>query len=254
MARVHAVLFDIDGTLLDSNDAQAHAWLDSLRGHGRSVAFERVRSKIGMGAARLLFDLTGIEHTSVEGHSIAERRTAILKSYYLPDVGPFHGARMLVDRLRSRGLVCAALSPSASAGAVLDLLRAAGVADLIDVVVSSDDADPEENLVRSALERIGVPPQEAILVGDTPFDIEAGRRAGVGVVALRCGGGFSDHELAGAIAIYDDPAALSARLDNSPFAFDYTTPVPSSPSSSSRESEPPSSPHRDHVGTRRVAV
>src|SRR6478609_6346855 len=117
MARIRAVLFDIDGTLLDSNDAHAHAWLDSLRGHGRNVPFEKVLAHIG------------IDHESVEGLSIAERRSVIFKAHYLPDLGPFHGARVLVDRLRSRGLVCAAVS-SASADDIADLLRAAGVADL----------------------------------------------------------------------------------------------------------------------------
>jgi phosphoglycolate phosphatase-like HAD superfamily hydrolase len=241
MPRIRAVLFDIDGTLLDSNDAQAHAWLDSLRGHGRSVPFERVRSKIGMGADKLLADLAGVDHESIEGRSIEERRTAILKAYYLPDVGPFHGARMLVDRLRSRGLVCAAVS-SAPSEDILDLLRTAGVADLMDVVVSGDDVDrtkPDADLVASALERIGVAPQEALMIGDTPYDIEAGRRSGVGVVALRCGGGWTDRDLAGAVAIYDDPEALSSRLDSSPLALDH-------------QSDPPPSPLK--VGARRIAI
>lgn len=221
MARIRAVLFDIDGTLLDSNDAHAHAWLDSLRGHGRNVPFERVRSKIGMGGDKLLAEVAGIEHDSVEGRSIDERRTMILKAHYLPDVGPCHGARVLVDRLRSRGLVCVAVS-SSTAEDIQDLLRAAGVADLMDSVVSADDADrskPDPDLVEVALQRVGVAPAEAMMIGDTPYDVEAGARAGVAVVALRCGG-WSDRDLRGAVAIYDDPADLSAHLDRSPLALD----------------------------------
>lgn len=241
MARIRAVLFDIDGTLLDSNDAHAHAWLDSLRGHGRNVPFELVRSKIGMGGDKLLAEIAGIDHESVEGTSISERRSIIFKAHYLPDLGPFHGARVLVDRLRSRGLVCAAVSSSAAED-IADLLRAAGVADLIDVVISADDADrskPDPDLIEIALDRIGVMPQEALMIGDTPYDIAAGERAGVPVVALRCGGGWTDRDLAGAIAIYDDPADLSSQLDRSPLALD-------------RESDPP--PTLTKVRSRRIAV
>jgi phosphoglycolate phosphatase-like HAD superfamily hydrolase len=241
MARIRAVLFDIDGTLLDSNDAHAHAWLDSLHGHGRSVPFEHVRSKIGMGGDKLLPAVTGIEHDSVEGKSIIDRRAAVFKALYLPDLGPFHGARMLVDRLRSRGLVCGAVS-SASSEEILDLLRAAGVADLMDVVVCAgdvEDSKPDPDLVDAALDRIGVGGSEALMIGDTPYDIEAGRRAGVSVVALRCGGGWTDRDLADAVAIYDDPAELSAKLDSSPLALD-------------RDSDPP--PARMKLGSRRVAM
>ncbi|MBX3216311.1 MAG: HAD family hydrolase [Labilithrix sp.] len=241
MARIRAVLFDIDGTLLDSNDAHAQAWLDSLRGHGRNVPFELVRSKIGMGADKLLAELVAVDHESVEGKSIRDRRARIFTAQYLPDLGPFHGARVLVDRLRSRGLVCAAVS-SASAEDIAPLLRAAGVADLIDVVVSADDADrskPDPDLVEIALDRIELTPGEALMIGDTPYDIAAGERAGVPVVALRCGGGWSDADLAGAIAIYDDPADLSSQLDRSPLALD-------------RESNPPSA--RRTMRARRIAV
>ncbi len=229
MARIRAVLFDIDGTLLDSNDAHAHAWLDSLRGHGKNVPFDHVRSKIGMGGDKLLPAVAGIDADSIEGRSIAERRGVIFRAHYLPDLGPFHGARVLVDRLRSRGLMVAAVS-SASSKDLADLLRAAGVADLMDVVISADDADrskPDADLVEVALDRTGVTDSEALMIGDTPFDIEAGARAGVPVMAFRCGGGWTDEDLAGAIALYDGPADLSSQLDRSPLALD-------------RESDPPS--------------
>jgi HAD superfamily hydrolase (TIGR01509 family) len=240
MERIRAVLFDVDGTLLDSNDAHAHAWLDSLRGHGRNVPYELLRSKIGMGGDKLLGEVAGIDPDSVEGRSIQERRAMILKAHYLPDLGPFHGARVLVDRLRSRGLCCAAVS-SSSAEDLQDLLRAAGVADLMDLVVSADDVDRSKfdvDLVKIALDRIGVAPAQAIMIGDTPYDIQAGAPAGVPVIALRRGG-RSDRNLRGAIAIYDDPADLSSQLDRSPIALH-------------RESDPPSTPMK--VRARRVAL
>lgn len=241
MTRIRAVLFDIDGTLLDSNDAHAHAWLDSLRGHGRTVSFELVRSKIGMSADKLLAEVADVDLDAAAGRAISERRSVIFKSHYLPDLGPFHGARVLVDRLRSRGLVCAAVT-SASSEEIADLLRAAGVADLIDVVVSTDDADRDEAgpaLAEIALDRIGVTPTEALMIGDTPYDIAAGKRAGAPVVALRCGGIWTDRDLAGAVSIYDNPADLSSQLDRSPLALD-------------RESDPP--PTFMKTSARRVAV
>jgi HAD superfamily hydrolase (TIGR01509 family) len=229
--RIRAVLFDIDGTLLDSNDAHAHAWLDSLRGHGRNVPYDHVRSRIGMGGDKLLREVADIDHDSLLGQSITDRRSLILKAHYLPDVGPFHGARVLVDRLRSRGLICAVVS-SATKEDIAELLRVAGVADLIDTVISADDADrskPDPDLVQVALERIGVSPAEAIMIGDTPYDIEAADRAGVSVIALRCGGGFTDRDFKGAVAIFDDPADLSSNLDDSPLALDRASDPPPAP-------------------------
>lgn len=217
MTRVRAVLFDIDGTLLDSNDAHAHAWLDALRGHGKNVPFDLVRSKIGMGGDKLLRDVAGIDHESVEGRLIVERRAALLKGHYLADLGPFTGARVLVDRLRSRGLTCAVVTSSAAADAA-DLLRETGAADLMEHVISADDADkskPDPDLVEVALERVSVSADEAILIGDTPYDVEAARRAGVAVIAFRCGG-WKDKDLEGAVAIYDGPADLASHLDTSP--------------------------------------
>lgn len=240
MARIRAVLFDIDGTLLESNDAHAHAWVEALRGHGHEVPFDMVRSKIGMGGDKLLADVARIDQESELGKAVTSVRAEILKARYLADLGPFHGARMLVDMLQSRGLLCVAVS-SASADDIADLLRAAGVADLMDDIICADDADrskPDPDLVRIAIDRLGVEPDEAVMLGDTPYDIEAAHKCGVSTIALRCGGWWTDEALRGAIAIFDDPADLAARLDKSPLALD-------------RESMPPPSPMK--VRTRRVA-
>lgn len=230
MARIRAVLFDIDGTLLESNDAHAHSWVEALRGHGRDVPFDRVRSKIGMGGDKLLAELH-IDDEGVLGKAIQRSRANIMKSSYLPDLGPFHGSRMLVDMLRSRGLACVAVS-SATEADVSDLLRAAGVADLMHDVVCADDVEaskPDPDIVQAALDRLEILSDEAVMLGDTPYDIEAARRARVVAIALRCGGFWTDDDLAGAIAIFDDPADLAAHLDRSPLALDCDSLPPPSP-------------------------
>jgi len=229
MAQVRAVLFDIDGTLLDSNDAHAHAWLDALRGHGTDVPLELLRSKIGMGGDKLLMDVAGIDHVSVEGRILIERRTAVFKAHYLPDLGPTPGARALVERLRSRGLACCVVT-SAGGSELADLLREASVANLFEHTITSDDAEhskPDPDLVKAALEKLGVGPREAVMIGDTPYDIAAAARAGVSTIAMRSGG-WKDRDLDGAIAIYDHPADLLARIEQSPLALGVDDAMPSS--------------------------
>jgi len=228
MARIRAVLFDIDGTLLDSNDAHAHAWLDALRGHGKDVPFDLVRSKIGMGGDKLLMEVAGIDDQSLEGRLLGERRIAVFKAHYLPDLGPTPGARSLVERLRSRGLARAIVT-SAKGDELADLMRQAAVANLFDVLITSDDAEsskPDPDLVTVALQKLGVGPREAVMIGDTPYDIVAAARAGVSTIALRCGG-WKDRDLDGAIAIYDSPADLIARIDQSPLALGVEDAMPS---------------------------
>jgi HAD superfamily hydrolase (TIGR01509 family) len=229
MARVRAVLFDVDGTLLDSNDAHARSWLDALRGHGKDVPLDLVRSKIGMGGDKLLMQLAGIDSESVEGKLVAEHRKALFKGYYLPDLGPLPGARQLVERLKARGFVCAVVT-SSSAAELADLLRAAAVANQFEVMITSDDADkskPDPDLVEVALARLGVGPREAVLIGDTPYDIASAARAGVSTIALRSGG-WKDRDLQDAIAIYDHPADLVSRLTESPLALGVDDVMPSS--------------------------
>lgn len=219
MSRIRAVLFDVDGTLLDSNDAHAHAWLDALRGHGVNVPFELVRSWIGSGGDALLREVAGQDRESPLGRAIAAHRTAIFKAHYLADLGPLPGARVLVDRVRSRGLACAAVS-SADHAELADLLREAAVADLVDVIVAGDDAERTgvaPDLLAVALERLGVVASEAVMIGDTPYDVAAAERAGVACIAFRSGG-WRDRDLEGAIALYDGPADLASQLDDSVLA------------------------------------
>ncbi|AKF03037.1 hydrolase, haloacid dehalogenase-like family [Sandaracinus amylolyticus] len=213
------MLLDVDGTLLDSNDAHARSWVDVLRSEGFDVAFERVRRLIGKGGDKLVPELTGIDPESERYHAISERRAERFLEHYLPSLRPFPGVRALVERLRRQGLALV-VATSSRAKEADALLEAAGVADLLARRTSSDDADeskPDPDIVQAALRRAKLAPSEAILIGDTPYDLEAAARAGVAMIALRCGG-WDDASLAGAIAIYDDPADLLAGYERSPLA------------------------------------
>jgi HAD superfamily hydrolase (TIGR01509 family) len=194
-----------------------------------------VRSKIGMGGDKLLMELAGIDIDSVEGKLLSERRVALFKAYYLPDLGPTPGARALVERLRSRGFKTVVVT-SATADEIADLTREAAVAGLFDQIVTSDDADaskPDPDLVQAALEKLGVGPREAVMIGDTPYDITSAARAGVSTIALRSGG-WKDRDLASAIAIYDHPADLMSHLDASPLVMGVDDEMPSVPASVGR--------------------
>ncbi|HYH82293.1 MAG TPA: HAD family hydrolase [Longimicrobium sp.] len=218
MTRPRAVILDVDGTLIDTNDAHAHAWVDVCHEFGYEVAFGHVRRMIGMGGDRVLPSLTGVDEESETGERINARRGEIFREKYLPSCQPFPRARELLERFRDEGLELV-VATSASKGDMGALLKAAGVADLVDAKTSSADAEsskPAPDIVQAALANAGCEPSEAVMLGDTPYDVEASGRAGVRCVALRCGG-WDDDALSAAVAIYQDPADLLARYDQLPF-------------------------------------
>jgi phosphoglycolate phosphatase-like HAD superfamily hydrolase len=211
------IIFDIDGTLVDSNDAHAHAWVDALAEAGHDVAFARVRPLIGMGGDKVLPELVSLDEDSPEGSRIARRRGEIFRSRYFPVVRGLPGAQALVAHLRREGHALAVAS-SAREEELEGLLRCAGVDRLISLRSSSSDADdskPDPDVIHAALRQLGRDASEAIMIGDTPYDIEAARRAGVDAIAFRSGG-WSDADLSGAIAIYDGPAHLRREYERSP--------------------------------------
>jgi HAD superfamily hydrolase (TIGR01509 family) len=216
---VKAVLFDVDGTLVDSNDAHAHAWVRAFSEHGIDVAFADVRRAIGMGGDKLMPHVSDITEDSALGRKIAERRKQIFKNDCLPSLRPLRAADQLVAAVKAKGLTAVAAS-SAKKEELQPLLDIAGAGELMDGATSSDDAEeskPDPDIIHAALSRAGVDAQSAIMIGDTPYDIEAAERAGVKTIAFRTGG-WNDHDLAGAIAIYDGPWDLLQRLDESPLS------------------------------------
>lgn len=220
-ARDHyrGVLLDIDGTLVDSNDAHAAAWAEVLSEAGFDVSFDAVRPLIGMGGDQLLPRVTDLDPESPEGKRVAAERGRRFLKTYLPQVRPLPGARDLVLRLLDEGYR-AVIATSARENEMHALLEVAGIGDLDLPTTSADDAaesKPEPDIIHAALRKVGCHPSEALLLGDTPYDLEACRKAGVAAVAVRSGG-FSDEALMHAVAVYDDPADVLRHLEQSPFA------------------------------------
>jgi phosphoglycolate phosphatase-like HAD superfamily hydrolase len=211
------VIFDVDGTLIDSNDAHAYAWLRAFRELGRDIGFADVRPLIGMGGDKILPQLLGVSDESELGQRVSRRRAEIFASDYLPELRPFPRVRELAVRLRDGGARLAVAS-SAQPNELQPLLKLAEIEDLIEVHSSSGDAEnskPDPDIIHAALGRLRLPPAQAFMVGDTPYDVAAARKAEVRTIAFRCGG-RDDRELAGALAIYDDPAELLEQLSESP--------------------------------------
>jgi phosphoglycolate phosphatase-like HAD superfamily hydrolase len=209
MAHDRGVILDVDGTLIDSNDAHARAWSEAGERLGHEIPFERVRPLIGMGGDRVLPIVAGVEEESEAGQELSAVRRDIFKRRYLPELRAFPGVRRLVERLRDDGFDIVVAS-SASADDLESLLEVAGVLDLVRSATSADDADeskPSPDIVEEAIGRANVARNQLIMLGDTPYDVEAARRARVPLVAVRCGG-WDTEELEGAAAVFDDPADL----------------------------------------------
>ena len=217
--RLAGVLLDVDGTLIDSNDAHARSWSEALREFGRDVPADVVRPLIGMGGDKLLPRLLGVDAESDVGKAFSERRAEIFREQYVPHLRQTSGAADLIRRFRDEGLRLI-IATSAREEELNAMLEQVGLEDLIEQKTSADDAEsskPDPDIVQVALRKSRLTPETAFLLGDTPYDIEAARRAKVGTVALRSGG-WSSEALAGAVAIYDDPADLLRQFTSSPFS------------------------------------
>ena len=219
MGAIRAVIFDVDGTLVDSNDGHARAWVDALAEAGYQVPFARIRPLIGMGGDKVLPLVAGLSSDDPKGKRIAERRDAIFAERYLPQVRPLPGAHDLLRRLYTEGFRLAVAS-SSKKDLLERLLKIVGAEDVFEVTTSSDDVDsskPDPDVVHVALERLREPAADVVMIGDTPYDIEAAGRARVRAIAFRSGG-WKDSDLRDAIGIYDGPLDLLQHFDASVLA------------------------------------
>ncbi len=211
------MLFDIDGTLIDSNGAHALAWSRAARDAGYDRPPRFFRPLIGMGSDRIVPliapDLTA---DASPGADIARRRGEIFEAEYLRWLLPTPGARALVEHFFKRDIPCV-IATSAQKNELDALLDIARIKPYFTEATTSEDAEnakPAPGIIVAALQKAGVAAERAVFIGDTPYDVEAGTAAGVRVVALRCGG-WDDEGLRGASEIYDDPSDLLGRLDDS---------------------------------------
>jgi HAD superfamily hydrolase (TIGR01509 family) len=216
---VRAVILDVDGTLVDSNDAHARAWVRALKEGGHDVPYERVRPLMGMGGDKVIPLLTGLNPHEAAGELIADRRRRFFAADYLPLLNPQPGAHSLLLMLREQG-IRRVVASSAEEGELGALLHVAGADDLVEHAVSKDEAGrskPDPDAVHAALAHLGLSADEVVMIGDTPYDIEAAGRLNVATIAFRCGG-WSSQDLADALAVYDDPQDLLDDYDASVFA------------------------------------
>lgn len=209
---VKAVIFDIDGTLVDSVDLHARAWQEALLKYGHDVAFEDVRLQIGKGGDQLLPVFLTPAQQKDYGERLEEDRSEIWKSKYMHLVRPFPRVRELVQRILDDGEQVAVAS-SAKENEVEFYERLAHIDDLIQKETSSDDAKrskPYPDIFQAAMAKLhGVSEAEAVVIGDSPYDAQAAGKIGVRSIGV-LSGGFPEEQLraAGYIEIYDDCADL----------------------------------------------
>jgi len=214
---IKAVIFDIDGTLVDSVDLHAQAWKEAFKQFGKDVPYQQVRHQIGKGGDQLMPVFFSREELEEFGEEMEEYRGKIYKRDYLPRVRAFPGVRELFIKIKEDGKRIA-LASSAKEEELKVYKKIAQIEDLVEEETSADDADrskPHPDIFKAALEQLkDVSVNEAVVVGDTPYDAEAAGKLRLRTIGVRCGG-FPEEELlaAGAIAIYDDPSDLLARYD-----------------------------------------
>ncbi|HEU4699011.1 MAG TPA: HAD-IA family hydrolase [Gemmatimonadales bacterium] len=215
-----ALILDIDGTLVDTNRHHLAAWEEAFRRHGYRVARDRIRVEIGKGGDQLVPAILGCEADARDGDALrAEEKALFLATARSEPLALFPGVRELVAALRARGLRLALATSSGreQIDATFESARATDVVEAMDVVVTKDDAaasKPAPDTVTSAVRKLGLTPAQCAMVGDTPWDAEACRGAGVVCLGVRSGGNDARTLLAaGARAVWPDAAALHRELD-----------------------------------------
>jgi beta-phosphoglucomutase-like phosphatase (HAD superfamily) len=216
---IRAVIFDLDGTLVDSNELHVLAWQETFRHFGKEIPLERLREQIGKGGDQYLPVFLNEQEMREFGAQADEYRGEIFKKKYLSQVRPFPKVRELFERVRAEGRKIA-LASSGKEDEVRHYEKIAEIEGLVDCMTTADQvaqSKPKADVFIAALRILGVLPGEAIAMGDTPYDVAAAKKIELPVIGLLCGG-FPEQALRdeGAVAIFRDPADLLERYYQSP--------------------------------------
>lgn len=216
LSSVLAFIFDIDGTLVDSNELHVDSWDRAFRRFGKQFPREQLHAQIGKGSDQYLPEFLTPEEIKSFGKALDEYRSELFRKEYLPKVRPFPKVYELFQRIHNdnKRIVLASSGKKADTEYYVDLLK---IGDLIDGCVSGDDADsskPAPDIFVASLKKLALSPAHAVTVGDTRFDIEAAGKAGLKTIAFLCGGTTeSVLREAGAIDVYRDPADFLVHYD-----------------------------------------
>lgn len=219
---IKAVIFDVDGTLVDSNRLHVEAWQEAFRCHGKEIGYRELHEQMGKGGDQLMPVFCSPEELEEFGSELEKRRTELFTRDYLPRVRPFPKVRELFERIKAEGLHIA-LASSAKEEEVKQHKKSLRIEDLLETATSADQADrskPHPDIFQAALAGIkGVAPEQAVVIGDTPYDVIAAARAGIRAIGL-LSGGFAEEDLraAGAVEIYRDVPDLLEHYDESQLA------------------------------------
>ena len=219
---IAAIIFDIDGTLVDSVDLHARAWQETFKHFGKQIPFADVRRQIGKGGDQLMPVFFNTAELEEFGEEMEQFRGDLYKRDYLPRVRAFPRVRELFERVKQDGFRIA-LASSAKEEELKTYKELARITDLVEEETSADDAEkskPHPDIFEAVLAELGdLKPHEAIVIGDTPYDAEAASKINLRTIGVLCGG-FPETDLraAGCVDIYRDPADLLERYDASPLS------------------------------------
>jgi len=218
---IRAAIFDLDGTLVDSNDLHAEAWQEAFRHFGKEIPFRELRQQIGKGGDQYLPVFLSPAEMQTFGEELNTFRSGLFKKKYLQRVQAFPKVRELFEQVRA-GSKRIALASSGNADEIEHYVELAHIGDLIDARTTKTEvrhSKPEPDVFLETLRQLQLSAEEAIVIGDTPFDVQTAKKSQMQTIALLCGG-FSEDGLraSGAVTIYRDAADLLESYQRSPLA------------------------------------